>query len=37
MARGELTISGWVYEIGSGRVRIAEDGEQAFTPVETAG
>ncbi len=33
MARGELTVSGWVYDIGSGGVRIAEDGEQAFTPV----
>lgn len=33
MARGELTISGWIYDIGSGQVRIAEPGEQVFTPV----
>lgn len=33
MARGELTISGWVYDIGSGQVRIAEDGTQVFTPI----
>ncbi len=36
MARGELTISGWVYDIGTGVVRIAEDGQRAFVPV-TAG
>ena len=38
MARGELTISGWVYEIGSGSVRIAEDGTRTFQEVsdETA-
>lgn len=33
MARGELTVSGWVYDIGTGQVRIAEDGQQEFTPV----
>ena len=33
MARGELTISGWVYEIGSGEVRIAEDGSSSFHQV----
>lgn len=33
IARGELTISGWVYEIGSGEVRIAEDGSRVFAPV----
>ncbi len=33
MARKELTISGWVYEIGSGQVRIVEDGQQDFIPV----
>lgn len=33
MARGELTISGWAYEIGSGEVRIAEDGGRLFVPV----
>ena len=35
MARGELTVSGWIYDIGSGRVSIAEDGETRFRPVET--
>jgi carbonic anhydrase len=33
MASGELTVSGWVYDIGKGQVRIAEDGQKAFTPV----
>jgi len=33
LAMGELTISGWVYEIGSGRVLIAEDGQNNFVPV----
>jgi carbonic anhydrase len=33
LARGELTISGWVYEIGTGEVRIAEDGSRTFAPV----
>ena len=33
MARGELTISGWVYDIGSGQVRIAEDGSREFHDV----
>ena len=30
MARGALTISGWVYDIGSGEVRIAEDNSRSF-------
>ena len=30
LARGELTVSGWVYEIGSGEVRIAEEGDRTF-------
>ena len=30
MARGALTISGWVYDIGQGDVRIFDDGEQRF-------
>ena len=34
MARGELTVSGWVYDIGSGGVRIAEDGSREFVPVD---
>jgi len=33
MARGELTLSGWVYDIGSGVVRIATDGQREFVPV----
>ena len=34
MALGELTISGWVYDIGKGQVRIVEGAEQNFTPVD---
>ncbi len=34
LATGELTVSGWVYDIGRGEVRIAEGGEQTFTPVD---
>jgi carbonic anhydrase len=38
MARGDLTMSGWVYDIGSGIVRIAEEGHREFLPVTaTAG
>jgi carbonic anhydrase len=33
MAREELTISGWVYDIGKGEVRISEDGGRVFRPV----
>lgn len=33
MAMGELTVSGWVYDIGKGRVSIAEDGQRQFSPV----
>lgn len=33
MAREELTISGWVYDIGRGEVRVSEDGGRAFQPV----
>ncbi len=35
MAREELTISGWVYDIGKGEVRISEDGGRIFHPVKT--
>lgn len=35
MAREELTISGWVYDIASGEVRISEDGGRVFHPVTT--
>ncbi len=37
MAREELTISGWVYDIGTGEVRISEDGGRAFHLVKTDG
>jgi carbonic anhydrase len=33
MARQELTLSGWVYDIGAGQVRIAEEGSREFHPV----
>ena len=33
MARGELTISGWIYNIGTGGVSVVEDGIQTFTPI----
>ena len=33
LARNEITVSGWVYSIGSGEVRIAEDGDRAFRSV----
>ena len=34
MAMGELTVSGWLYDIGKGQVSIAEDGQRKFTLVE---
>jgi carbonic anhydrase len=37
MARGDLTISGWVYDIGKGEVRISEDGGRVFVPVRVEG
>jgi carbonic anhydrase len=37
MAREELTISGWVYDIGTGEVRISEDGKRTFEMVATGG
>jgi carbonic anhydrase len=36
MAREELTISGWVYDIGRGEVRISADGGRVFEPVTIA-
>jgi len=33
VARGELVISGWVYEIGSGNVLIYDEAKHAFAPV----
>ncbi|MEO8129337.1 MAG: carbonic anhydrase [Bryobacteraceae bacterium] len=37
IAREQLTVSGWVYEIGTGEVRIVEDGSREFHAVEEAG
>lgn len=37
MAREELTISGWVYDIGTGEVRISEDGGRVFQAVSSNG
>ena len=38
VAREELTLSGWVYDIGTGEVRISENGQRGFHVVskETA-
>jgi carbonic anhydrase len=36
MALGELTVSGWIYNIGTGEVRVVEDGERAFHAIGTA-
>jgi carbonic anhydrase len=33
MAAGELTISGWVYNIGTGEIEVAEDGQHNFVPI----
>lgn len=33
MARRELTVSGWVYDIGTGEIRIAENGSRTFEAV----
>ncbi|MDE1175994.1 MAG: carbonic anhydrase [Edaphobacter sp.] len=33
IAREELTLSGWVYDIGTGQVRISENGQRSFVPV----
>lgn len=33
IARGELTVSGWVYDIGHGDVRIYDESENKFFPV----
>jgi len=33
IAKRHLTISGWIYSIGTGQVRIASDGELTFTPI----
>jgi carbonic anhydrase len=36
IAAGKLTLSGWVYNIGTGEVEIALDGSRIFTPVGTS-
>ena len=33
IAKGNLAISGWIYSIGTGEVRVASDGERNFTPI----
>ncbi len=33
IAKGNLSISGWIYSIGTGEVRIACDGERSFAPI----
>jgi carbonic anhydrase len=33
IAREELTLSGWVYDIATGQVRISENGNRKFTEV----
>jgi carbonic anhydrase len=37
MARGRLIVSGWIYEIGTGDVRISEDGSREFISVTGTG
>ncbi len=34
MALGELSVSGWVYDIANGEVRVTEGGADTFAPVE---
>lgn len=36
MARKQLSVSGWIYDIGSGEVRIAENGSQEFVALSAA-
>ncbi|MEG9438068.1 carbonic anhydrase [Edaphobacter sp. HDX4] len=36
IARKDLSLSGWVYDIGTGRVRISEDGDRHFHTVGDA-
>ncbi len=36
MAMGELSVSGWIYDIGKGTVSVAEDGQRTFLPIEPA-
>jgi carbonic anhydrase len=34
IALGELTLSGWIYEIGTGVVRVAAEGSHTFRPID---
>ena len=34
LALGELSVSGWVYDIANGEVHVTEDGTNNFAPVE---
>lgn len=36
-ARRQMTMSGWVYDLATGVVRIAEEGQREFVPVTSAG
>lgn len=36
-AREELTLSGWVYDIGTGHVRISENGDRTFHTIAAKG
>jgi carbonic anhydrase len=36
LAQNAITLSGWVYEIGTGQVRIVEDGQREFVTVPTS-
>jgi carbonic anhydrase len=36
MARKQLTVSGWIYDIASGEVRIAENGSDEFVALSAA-
>ena len=36
MALGDLSVSGWVYDIGTGVVYIAEEEQREFVPVTAA-
>jgi carbonic anhydrase len=33
MTLGNLTVSGWIYDIGTGNVRISENSDSPFTPL----
>ncbi len=33
LATGDLSVSGWIYDIGHGRISVAEDGQRIFEPL----